>query len=61
MPETFKVLLSVMVSMSIIGSLMVVIDKYNAKYGILISNRTDRIRFENDILYIPLVTFALMF
>lgn len=36
-------------------------NKYNAKYGILISNRTDRIRFENDILYIPLVTFALMF
>ena len=34
MPETFKLLLSVMVSMSIIGSLMVVIDKYNAIHSL---------------------------
>lgn len=37
------------------------INKYNAKYGILISNRTNRIKFEDNIMYIPLITFALMF
>lgn len=35
-------------------------NKYGANYGILISNRTSGIKFENDILYIPLLTFALM-
>lgn len=35
-------------------------NKYNADMGILISNRTSSIKFENDILYIPLLTFALM-
>ena len=34
MPETFRILLSVMVSMSIIGSLMVLIDKYNAIHSL---------------------------
>ena len=35
-------------------------NRYNADMGILISNRTSSIKFENDILYIPLLTFALM-
>lgn len=35
-------------------------NKYDADMGILISNRTSTIKFENDILYIPLLTFALM-
>jgi hypothetical protein len=43
------------------SQLTIAINKYHSKYGILISNRTDRIKYENDILYIPLVTFALMF
>jgi len=39
----------------------IAMNKYDAKYGILISNRIDRIKYENNILYIPLLTFALMF
>ena len=35
-------------------------DKYNAEIGILVSNRTSRIRYENNILYIPVSTFALI-
>ena len=35
-------------------------NKYGADLGILISNRTSEIKFENGILYIPLLTFALM-
>lgn len=35
-------------------------NRYNADIGILISNRTSSIKFKNDILYIPLLTFALM-
>ncbi len=35
-------------------------NKYNSNYGILVSNRTSEIRFHNNILYIPLLTFALM-
>ena len=35
-------------------------NSYGADYGILISNRTSNIKFENNILYIPLLTFALM-
>lgn len=35
-------------------------NKYDADMGILISNRTSNIKFENGILYIPLLTFALM-
>ena len=42
------------------SQLTIAINKYNANYGILISNRTDRINIENNILYIPLITFALM-
>lgn len=34
--------------------------KYNSKYSILVSNRTETIEFVNNILYIPLLTFALM-
>lgn len=37
------------------------LNKYDSEYGILISNRTSCIKFENNILYIPLLTFALMF
>lgn len=35
-------------------------NRYGADYGILISNKTSRIKFEKGILYIPLSTFALM-
>lgn len=35
-------------------------NKYNSDYGILISNRTSKIKYENGILYIPLSTFALI-
>ena len=35
-------------------------NRYNADYGILISNKTPRIKFEKGILYIPLTTFALI-
>ena len=34
MPEMFRTVLSIMVSMSIIGALMVVIDKYNAVHSL---------------------------
>ncbi len=34
--------------------------RYGAEYGILVSNRTPKIEFKNDILYIPVVTFAMM-
>ncbi len=43
------------------SQLTIAMNKYDAKYGILISNRTDRIKYENNILYVPLLTFALMF
>ena len=43
------------------SQITIAMNKYNSKYGILISTRTDRIKYENNILYIPLVTFALMF
>ena len=43
------------------SQLTMAINRYNAKYGILISNRKDRITFENNILHIPLLTFTLMF
>lgn len=36
------------------------INKYDAEYGILISNRTNSIKFENDVIYIPISSFALM-
>ena len=35
-------------------------NRYGSDYGILISNKTSRIKFENGILYIPLSTFELM-
>ena len=35
-------------------------NRYGSDYGILISNRTSRIKFENGVLYMPLSTFALM-
>jgi len=37
------------------------LNKYDSQYGILISNRTSNIEFKNNILYIPLLTFALFF
>lgn len=40
------------------SQLTIAVNKYNAGYGILISNRTDRIRFENNLLYIPLITLC---
>ena len=33
-------------------------NNYNCKYGILVSNRYERIKYENDIIYIPLVSFG---
>lgn len=35
-------------------------NKFKTKYAILISNRTKKIEYENNILYIPLLTFALL-
>ncbi len=35
-------------------------NKYDADMGILISNRTSSIEFKNEILYIPILTFALL-
>lgn len=35
-------------------------NKYGADYGILVSNRTSKIEFKRDILYIPVLTFSLM-
>lgn len=35
-------------------------NRYGADYGILVSNRTSQIEFKNDILYIPILTFALV-
>lgn len=34
--------------------------KYGADYGILVSNRTSKIEFKRNILYVPVLTFALM-
>jgi predicted AAA+ superfamily ATPase len=36
------------------------INKYNCKYGILISNRHYRIKYENNIIYIPLTSFGFL-
>ena len=36
------------------------INKFDAEYGILISNRTSEITFERNVINIPLLTFALM-
>lgn len=30
--------------------------EYDSDYGILVSNRTSEIKYENDIIYIPLMT-----
>ena len=35
-------------------------NKYGADYGILVSNRTSGIEFKKNILYMPVLTFALM-
>ena len=35
-------------------------NRYDADYGILVSNRTSQIEFKKDILYVPVLTFALM-
>jgi len=32
--------------------------KYDCKYGILVSNRYERIKHINDIIYIPLTSFG---
>ena len=42
------------------GQLTIAMNKYKSEYGILISDRTAKIRYENNILYIPLITFALI-
>lgn len=42
------------------SQLTIALNKYNSTYGILVSNRTSCIKFENNILYIPLLTFALL-
>lgn len=34
------------------------IGEYGSDYGILVSNRTSEIKYENDIIYIPLMTFS---
>ena len=35
-------------------------NKYGTDYGILVSNRTSKIEFKKDILYMPVLTFALI-
>jgi len=35
-------------------------NNYNAEYGIIISNKTFKIEKEEDIIYIPIQTFALL-
>jgi hypothetical protein len=35
-------------------------NNYDAEYGIVISNRTFKIEKEEDIIYIPTQTFALL-
>ena len=35
-------------------------NKYNSDYAILVSNRTSKIEYKNGILYIPLLSFALI-
>ncbi|MCL2687748.1 MAG: AAA family ATPase [Methanobrevibacter sp.] len=35
-------------------------NKYNSKYGIIISNKTEIIKKEEDIVYLPLTTFSFM-
>jgi len=34
------------------------INRYNCNYGILVSNRYERIKYENNIIYIPLTSFG---
>ncbi|MDI6723502.1 MAG: ATP-binding protein [Methanobacterium sp.] len=34
------------------------INKYNSKYGIVVSNKTKRITLEDDVIHIPLTTFS---
>jgi len=34
------------------------INNYNCKYGILVSNRYERIKYERNIIYIPLMSFG---
>jgi predicted AAA+ superfamily ATPase len=35
-------------------------NRYKTDYGILVSNRTSSIEYKNGVLYIPLLTFALI-
>ncbi|MCL2687903.1 MAG: winged helix-turn-helix transcriptional regulator, partial [Methanobrevibacter sp.] len=34
------------------------INRYNCEYGILVSNRYERIKYENNIIHIPLTSFG---
>ncbi|MDR0911572.1 MAG: AAA family ATPase, partial [Methanobrevibacter sp.] len=40
------------------SQLTITMNKYGADKGILISNRYNRIRYENNILYLPLISFG---
>ena len=42
------------------GQITKSMDKYNTDIGILVSNRTSRIKYENNIIYVPVSTFALI-
>lgn len=35
-------------------------NRYDCDYGILVSNRTSEIEFINNVLYVPILTFALI-
>ncbi|MDR2873487.1 MAG: hypothetical protein LBV42_01885 [Methanobrevibacter sp.] len=34
------------------------INRYNANYGILVSNKCNKIKHDNKIIYMPLITFG---
>lgn len=42
------------------GQITKSMNKYKADIGILVSNRTSRIKYENNIIYVPVSTFALI-
>ena len=35
-------------------------NEYNCEYGIVVSQKTDLIKKEDDVIYLPLTTFSMM-
>ena len=42
------------------GQITKSMDKKNTDIGKIVSNRTSRIKYENNIIYVPVSTFALI-